>query len=155
MRAVAMSVITSLMRAAAFSLSSVICLMERLRSALCCGKLNRQRTITRRIIKRSLATVLESDDHIVIAFPMPRGVFNFARIRASSTSVVVEASGSVILLHQFARRQHSTALMISVTVRHTRRLPIEVDASHGYATMDERRRMLFVHLPKVTACRMA
>lgn len=151
MRVVATSIIALLKRFIVSFLSPVISRVVRLRRASCHSELGRCRTRSYRIVKRTLATVCESNSHLIVAFPIPHGVLSSTRIVASSTSVIVEARGTVIFMHQFDRGRHSPAFMVSMTVRHTRRLPSEVDASHGFATLDERRKMLLVHLPKVMA----
>lgn len=151
MRVVATSIITLLKRFIASFLSPVISRVVGLRRASCYDELSCCRTRPYRIVKRTLATVCESDNHLIVAFPMPRCTLDSTRIAASPTSVTVEARGTVILMHQFDRGRHNPAFVISMTVRHIRRLPFEVDASHGFATLDERHKMLLVHLPKVMA----
>ncbi|MCS7252914.1 MAG: Hsp20/alpha crystallin family protein [Armatimonadota bacterium] len=143
--------IASLKRLMGILLSSMARYVSRFCRAPYQWRSNRPKRLSCRIVSKTLAKVCEGDDHITVAFPMPHGSLSYARIRTSSTSVFVETKGTVILLRQLSDGQHGASFSIDVTVRQIRHLPVRVDASRGFATMDGRHKLLLVHLPKAGA----
>lgn len=99
---------------------------------------------------KASSTICEGNDHVVVSFPMPHGEIESALVKASSNTLSVEANGRLLLAGEFGDGVYRANFAVSVRVRHLRRLPTKVDASRGFAVLDEEHRVLLVHLPKLT-----